>query len=88
MSFIFYLFIYFCGTGNGTQGHATSKLHLQPICILYLKLGLTKLQKPHLVAEAGREPGSSSLSLSNAGITSVRHHARLCFISYLETLDW
>ena len=30
---LIYLFIY-CGTGDGTQGHSTSKLHPQPYFIL------------------------------------------------------
>ena len=50
-SIFFYLFIYFlcvCVTENGTQGHSTSKPHLQPFFILYLKQGLTKLQRASL----------------------------------------
>ena len=41
-------FFLFGGTSDGTQGHSTSKLHLQPIFILYLKQGLTKLQRASL----------------------------------------
>ena len=33
---------------DGTQGLSTSELHLQPIFILYLKQGLTKLQRASL----------------------------------------
>ena len=41
------------------------------------------------MAEAVREPRSSGLSLPNAGITSVRHHARLidAFKSHLRKVD-
>ena len=42
------IFFFFCGTGDGTQGHSTSKLYLQPIFILYLKPGLTKLWRVSL----------------------------------------
>ena len=48
-AWLFFLFYFiFCGTEDGTQGHSTSELHLQPIFIFYLKQGLSKLLRASL----------------------------------------
>ena len=56
LGFVLFLFLFFCGTGDGTQGHSTSKLYPQPILFFILKQGLTMLQRASQVAEAGLEP--------------------------------
>ena len=53
-----------------------------PIFIFILKQGLTKLWRASKVAEAGRKPGSSGLSLKYWDY-SVRHHARLIFYFFI-----
>ena len=50
-----------------------------------LKKGLTKLQGPHYIAQAGRKLGSSCLSFPNALIISLHHHAWLLFSFHFET---
>ena len=48
-SLLYTAFLYVCGSGNGTQEHSTSELHLQPIFLFfYSKQGLTKLQRAPL----------------------------------------
>ena len=69
----FQMFLFFCGTGDWTQGRSTSALHPRPYFLYFiLKPGLTKLRRASLSrerdgererAEAGREPGSSRLCL-------------------------
>ena len=43
--YLFFLdFFFFCGTGDGTQGHSTSEPHPQSYFLFFiLKQGLTKL---------------------------------------------